>query len=129
MLYPPGVPCIPQKQADDTYIRTVKIIGTPRPQFVPASFPGEGLSYTPSQRGGAASSGSALAPTGAATGGSGRGNGLQGGGDVEVARRREDDAKLVPSAFTIQETVRLFVRGSGVWVWVGVWVAGCGWVG
>jgi hypothetical protein len=57
-------------------------------QFVPTTFPGEGLIYQPSQRGGGESVGV---------------GGLQGGGDLSEARLREEDAHLVASSTPIQQ--------------------------
>ena len=105
------VPCIPERHGE-TYVRNVKLVGTPRPQFVPKSFPGEGVSYQPSQRGGLSPS-AMLAPTGAATGGAGRGNGLQGGGDVDVPRKREEDARLEETSVPIQATVGHVIAFAG----------------
>ncbi len=105
------VPCMPERQGE-TFVRTVKVLGTPRPQFVPKSFPGEGVSFQPSQRGGLSPS-AMLAPTGEATGGAGRGNGLQGGGDLEAPRKREEDARLSETSLPIQATVGHVIAFAG----------------
>ena len=53
--------CGPQVGGNNANTRTVMIHGIPQPQFVPGSFPGEGLTLIPSKRGAGVTGGSRMA--------------------------------------------------------------------
>ena len=76
----PDLSVTPDKKPAD-----LAILGVPQPQFSPGGFPGEGLIFRPSQRGGVDAAGVAAVTVG----------GQQGAGDLRAERVRREDAALV----------------------------------